>query len=97
LLRGPERYSFYSLLGIRLPRWIAPLGLAAILLTVRYAGVRVPEPPEQEEEAQEEAPEELAGEDFVAVSPRRDSGARLAPLLRENGSFHSQSPAPLEP
>ena len=63
MLRGPDRYSLDSLLGIRLPRWIAPLGLAAILLTVRYAGVGVPEPPEQEESSQEEAREELAGEE----------------------------------
>jgi hypothetical protein len=63
MLRGPDRYSLDSLLGIRLPRWIAPLGLAAILLTVRYAGVGVPEPPEQEEGSQEEAREELAGEE----------------------------------
>jgi putative oxidoreductase len=64
MLRGPDRYSLDSALGIRLPRWIAPLGLVAILLTVRYAGVGAPEAPEQqEEEPQEEAREELAGEE----------------------------------
>jgi putative oxidoreductase len=63
MLRGPDRYSLDSALGIRLPRWVAPLGLAAILLTVRYAGVGAPEAPEQQEEPQEEAREELAGEE----------------------------------
>jgi putative oxidoreductase len=61
MLRGPDMYSLDSLLGIRLPRWIAPLGLAVILLTVLYHGTGAPEPPQQEEEPQDEAREELAG------------------------------------
>ena len=63
MLRGADRYSLDRLLGIRLPGWIAPLGLAAILLTVLYAATGAPEPLQQQEEGpQDEAREELAGE-----------------------------------
>jgi putative oxidoreductase len=62
MLCGPDRYSLDRLLGIRLPGWLAPLGLAAILLTVLYAGTGAPEPPQEEEGLQDEAREELAGE-----------------------------------
>jgi putative oxidoreductase len=62
MLRGHDRYSLDRFLGIRLPRWIAPLGLAAILLTVLYAGTGAPEPPQQQEEGpQDEAREESLG------------------------------------
>jgi putative oxidoreductase len=63
LLSGPGKYSLDRTLGIRLPAWVAPLGLVVIILTVLYAGVGAPEPPAQEEEGpQDEAREELAGE-----------------------------------
>ena len=63
LLSGPGKYSLDRTLGIRLPAWVAPLGLVGIILTVFYAGVGAPEPPAQEEEGpQDEAREELAGE-----------------------------------
>ena len=58
ILNGPGRYSLDRALGIRLPAWIAPLGLAVVILTVLYA------PREDEPQAQEdEAREELAGEE----------------------------------
>jgi putative oxidoreductase len=60
MVREPDRYSLDRALGIRLPAWIGPLGLAAILLTVRYTGVGTEETPQQEE-AQDEAREEMAG------------------------------------
>jgi putative oxidoreductase len=60
MLREPDKYSLDRLLGIRLPTWVGPLGLAAILLTVRYTGVGTEE--QQEEGAQDEARDELAGE-----------------------------------
>jgi putative oxidoreductase len=64
LLSGPGKYSLDRALGIRLPVWLTPLGLVVIILTVLYAGVGAPEPPVQEEEGpQEEAREELAGEE----------------------------------
>jgi putative oxidoreductase len=50
MFRGPDRYSLDRLLGIRLPGWLAPLGLAAILLTVLYAGTAAPEAPQQQKE-----------------------------------------------
>ena len=63
LLSDPGKYSLDRTLGIRLPAWVAPLGLVVIILTVLYAGVGAPEPPAQEEEGpQDEAREELAGE-----------------------------------
>jgi putative oxidoreductase len=60
MIREPDKYSLDRVLGIRLPTWVGPLGLAAILLTVRYTGVGTEE--QQEEGAQDEAREELAGE-----------------------------------
>jgi putative oxidoreductase len=58
ILNGPGKYSLDRLLGIRLPAWIAPLGLAIVILTVIYADSGEDESPEEEEEAREE----LAGE-----------------------------------
>ncbi len=58
ILNGPGKYSLDRALGIRLPGWVAPLGLAGILLTVLYAGVGAPTEPEEDE-----AREELAGEE----------------------------------
>jgi putative oxidoreductase len=60
MIREPDKYSLDRVLGIRLPTWVGPLGLAGILLTVRYTGVGTEE--QQEEGAQDEAHEELAGE-----------------------------------
>src|SRR5215218_9660833 len=58
ILNGPGKYSLDRLIGIRLPAWIAPLGLAIVILTVIYADSGEDESPEEEEEAREE----LAGE-----------------------------------
>jgi len=55
ILNGPGKYSLDRALGIRLPGWLASLGLAAIILTVLYG----PGGEEQEDEAREE----LAGEE----------------------------------
>jgi putative oxidoreductase len=65
MIREPDKYSLDHVLGIRLPTWIGPLGLAGILLAVRYTGVGTEEQQEEEEEegAQDEAREKLAGED----------------------------------
>jgi putative oxidoreductase len=65
MLREPDKYSLDRILGLRLPIWIGPLGLAGILLAVRYTGVGTEEQQqdeEGEEGAQDEAREELAGE-----------------------------------
>jgi putative oxidoreductase len=65
MIREPDRYSLDRLLGIRLPRWVGPLGLVGIILTVLYTELGASEPPQQgeahEEGSQEEAREELAG------------------------------------
>jgi putative oxidoreductase len=63
MIREPDTYSLDRVLGVRLPTWVGPLGLAGILLTVRYTGVGTEEPQQQEEGAQDEAREELAGEE----------------------------------
>lgn len=57
MLGGPGKYSLDRALGIRLPTWIAPLGLALVILTVMYTPVAEDEP------EQDEAREELAGEE----------------------------------
>lgn len=57
ILNGPGRYSLDRALGIRLPRWLTPLGLVIILLTVLYAGIGGEEHPDEDE-----AREEPAGE-----------------------------------
>jgi putative oxidoreductase len=62
MLREPDKYSLDRALGVRLPTWVGPLGLAGILLTVRYTGVGTDEQ-QEEEGAQDEAREELAGEE----------------------------------
>ena len=36
MLSGPGRYSLDRAFGIRLPAWVAPLGLAAVALSVAY-------------------------------------------------------------
>ena len=58
ILNGPGKYSLDRALGIRLPGWVAPLGLVGVLITVLYAGVGAPSAPEEDE-----AREELAGEE----------------------------------
>ena len=57
MLNGPGKYSLDRAFGTRLPGWLAPLGLATILLTVGYTA-RDKTPPEEDE-----AREELAGEE----------------------------------
>jgi putative oxidoreductase len=69
MVREPDAFSLDRLLGIRLPRWVGPLGLLGIVLTVLYSELGAEEAPEQEqardeareEEDQDEAREELAG------------------------------------
>src|SRR5919202_3074436 len=51
MLNGPGKYSLDRALGIRLPGWLAPLGLATILLAVGYAAKD--ETPPEEDEAHE--------------------------------------------
>src|ERR687895_227102 len=49
MIREPDAFSLDRLLGIRLPRWIGPLGLIGIILTVLYSELGVDEVPEQEQ------------------------------------------------
>ena len=70
MIREPDAFSLDRVLGLRLPRWIGPLGLIGIILTVLYSELGVDGAPEQEQEAhdevqaeaQDEAREELAGQ-----------------------------------
>ena len=57
MIREPDKYSLDRLLGIRLPTWVGLLGLAGILLTVRYTGVGT-----EGQQPEDEAPEELVEE-----------------------------------
>jgi putative oxidoreductase len=66
MIREPDRYSLDRILGIRLPAWVGPLGLVGIILTGLYTELEADEPPAEQEEvqeegAQDEAREELAG------------------------------------
>ena len=58
MINGPGKYSLDRALGIHLPRWIGPLGLVAVLLTVLYASNM-----NEEASDEDEAREELAGEE----------------------------------
>jgi putative oxidoreductase len=68
MLREPDAFSLDRALGIRLPRWVGPVGLVGILLTLLYSELGAERAPEQEqaydeasEGTQDEAREELAG------------------------------------
>jgi putative oxidoreductase len=60
MLAGPGKYSLDRALGVRLPRWIALLGLVVIAIIVASAAKIEPAP---QEESAEEAREELQAED----------------------------------
>ena len=61
MLNGPGKYSLDRALGIRWPRWlVAIIGLVIIALTVAVSTRSAPPPQESEED---EAREELAGEE----------------------------------
>ena len=60
MVREPDAFSLDRLLGIRLPRWVGPVGLLGIILTLLYSELGAEEAPEQEQ-AQDEAREVLAG------------------------------------
>ena len=57
ILNGPGRWSLDRAFGLRLPRWLAPLGLVLILVTLIYAGSGNDEP------EQDEARNGAAGDD----------------------------------
>ena len=59
MLAGSGKYSLDRALGIRLPRWIAFVGLVAIAVTVYFAAQM--EPPTQE--GAEQARDELQAQD----------------------------------
>jgi putative oxidoreductase len=60
MIREPDAFSLDRLLGLRLPAWVGPVGLVGILLTVLYSELESDEAAEQED-AQDESREELAG------------------------------------
>lgn len=59
ILGGPGRWSLDRTLGLRLPGWLAPLGLVLIIVTVMYAGTG-DDRPEQDEPREEPAGDEEA-------------------------------------
>lgn len=63
ILSGPGRFSLDNALGIRLPRaLVAVIGLLVVLAVVAYARQEAPQQERGEEEAEDQAREELAGE-----------------------------------
>ncbi len=59
MVGGPGRWSLDRAFGVRLPAWIAPVGLVLVVLTLIYAGVGAPEPEQGGD--QDEAREGTAG------------------------------------
>lgn len=59
MVGGPGRWSLDRAFGVRLPAWIAPLGLVVVLITLVYAGIGAPEPEQGGD--QDEAREGAAG------------------------------------
>jgi putative oxidoreductase len=59
MLAGSGKYSLDGALGIRLPRWIALVGLAVIAISVAFAAKMEP----QAQEGAEQARDELQAED----------------------------------
>ena len=49
MLSGPGKWSLDSAFGIRLPRFLAPLGLVVVVLAVMYGGTGGESEPEQDE------------------------------------------------
>jgi putative oxidoreductase len=66
MLAGPGKFSLDGVLGIQLPRWIAPLGLAAVAAGVAY-GTR-------DQWARKPAPNEQAGADLQAGAEAARAG-----------------------
>ena len=60
MIREPDAFSLDRLLGIRLPVWVGPVGLVAVILTVLYPELEPDEDAEQDG-ARDEAREEVAG------------------------------------
>jgi putative oxidoreductase len=60
MIRQPDAFSLDRVLGIRLPAWVGPVGLVGIILTVLYSELESEEA-DQQEDAQDETREELAG------------------------------------
>ncbi len=58
IVNGPGKWSLDRAFGLKLPGWLAPLGLVAVILTVIYAGRGGETEPEQDE-----AREGAAGDD----------------------------------
>jgi putative oxidoreductase len=61
MIREPDAFSLDRALGIRLPAWIGPVGLVAIILTILYSELDSGEDDEEQEDTQDESREELAG------------------------------------
>ena len=49
MVNGPGKWSLDRALGIRLPRWLAPVGLVVVVLALIYAGRGSETEPEQDE------------------------------------------------
>jgi putative oxidoreductase len=60
MIREPDAFSLDRILGIRLPAWVGPVGLVAVILTILYSELEPDEAAEQDG-APDEAREAVAG------------------------------------
>jgi putative oxidoreductase len=60
MIREPDAFSLDRILGIRLPAWVGPVGLVAVILTILYSELEHDEAAEQDG-APDEAREAAAG------------------------------------
>ncbi|HZY57914.1 MAG TPA: DoxX family protein [Rubrobacteraceae bacterium] len=79
MINGPGRYSVDRALSIRLPGWLAPLGLLAVILTVGYMAAGSDSAPEEDQ-----AHEELAGEEEAAEGNREEIKSTIRESVRRS-------------
>jgi putative oxidoreductase len=84
IVGGPGKYSLDRAFGLRLPGWLAPLGLVAVIIAVLYAGIDTPEPPAQDEAREGTAGNtegDVSGKHFPETKPPNRSARGLLFLL----------------
>jgi putative oxidoreductase len=60
MIREPDAFSLDRILGIRLPAWVGPVGLVAVILTILYSELE-PDEADEQDGAPDEAREAVAG------------------------------------
>ena len=78
MIREPDRYSLDRVLGIRLPRWVGPVGLVGVILTVLYSELGAEEVPEQDQAHEESHEEEAQDEEAQDEEAQNEAREELA-------------------